>query len=85
MDLCLLTCSRFPRADDEFHGGDLRNRPSLGQCINIFACSLFVAGNGNQNVAVDQVRHAMARAFQPRISRQRSLIHLTLSPMSGAH
>jgi hypothetical protein len=27
----------------------------------------------------------MARAFQPRISRQRSLIHLTLSPMSGAH
>jgi transcription elongation factor len=46
-----------PGADDEFNGRKPGDRPSLRQCIQVFARRLLPTGDVDRDIAVQQIRH----------------------------
>ena len=58
--LTSVNVSEFPfvtGSDDQLHCGNLRNSPWRWERIDILLCLLLPAGNVDQNIAVEQVRH----------------------------
>lgn len=49
-------------ADDEFHGGDLRDGPRFWESVDVFDCRCVAARDINQDVAIDQKRHTILGA-----------------------
>lgn len=51
-----------PGTNNEFHRGNLRDRPRLRKGVDAFNCRRIAARNINQDVAIDQERHTIRRA-----------------------
>jgi hypothetical protein len=49
-------------ADNEFHRGDLRDRPRLWESVYVFDCRCVAARDVNQDVAIDQEWHTIRGA-----------------------
>src|SRR5215472_13999353 len=49
-------------ASDEFHRGNLRDRPWFWETVDVFDCCRVAAWNVNQDVAIDQERHTIRGA-----------------------